>query len=179
MYHSSDFCRYEWRLTNRHPVKPTPSMFHASASLLCHWKLLGDQSLGFDFSPYLGTARLQRVFEGYYLEFWTTLTLKYWHLPPLPWAALFVTHSAQKLYVPFLLCSDYPKQQTISVTNHIVCRQVTEVASPQWPQLSRFTHFNKELQYYHHYFLLLFLVGWDWVHLVLRPPLAYYTSPRW
>jgi hypothetical protein len=28
------------------------------------------------------------------------------------------------------------------------------------------------------YFLLL-LVGWDWVHLVLRPLLAYCTSPRW
>jgi hypothetical protein len=27
--------------------------------------------------------------------------------------------------------------------------------------------------------LLLFLVGWDWVHLVLRPLLAYHTSPRW
>jgi hypothetical protein len=27
--------------------------------------------------------------------------------------------------------------------------------------------------------LLLFLVGWDWVHLVLRPLLAYCTSPRW
>jgi hypothetical protein len=25
----------------------------------------------------------------------------------------------------------------------------------------------------------LFLVGWDWVHLVLRPLLAYCTSPRW
>jgi hypothetical protein len=29
------------------------------------------------------------------------------------------------------------------------------------------------------YFLLLFLVGWDWVHLVLRPLLAYCTSARW
>jgi hypothetical protein len=28
-------------------------------------------------------------------------------------------------------------------------------------------------------FFLLFLVGWDWVHLVLRPLLAYCTSPRW
>jgi hypothetical protein len=26
---------------------------------------------------------------------------------------------------------------------------------------------------------LSFLVGWDWVHLVLRPLLAYCTSPRW
>jgi hypothetical protein len=26
--------------------------------------------------------------------------------------------------------------------------------------------------------LLLFLMGWDWVHLVLRPLLAYCTSPR-
>jgi hypothetical protein len=30
-----------------------------------------------------------------------------------------------------------------------------------------------------YFFLLLFLVGWDWVHLVLRPLLAYCTSPRW
>jgi hypothetical protein len=28
-------------------------------------------------------------------------------------------------------------------------------------------------------FFLLLLVGWDWVHLVLRPILAYCTSPRW
>jgi hypothetical protein len=28
-------------------------------------------------------------------------------------------------------------------------------------------------------FLLLFLVGWNWVHLVLRPLLAYRTSARW
>jgi hypothetical protein len=27
-------------------------------------------------------------------------------------------------------------------------------------------------------YFLLFLVGWDWVHLVLRPLLAYSTSPR-
>jgi hypothetical protein len=27
--------------------------------------------------------------------------------------------------------------------------------------------------------LVLLLVGWDWVHLVLRPLLAYCTSPRW
>jgi hypothetical protein len=26
---------------------------------------------------------------------------------------------------------------------------------------------------------LLFLVGWDWVHLVLRSVLACYISPRW
>jgi hypothetical protein len=25
----------------------------------------------------------------------------------------------------------------------------------------------------------LFLMGWDWVHLVLRPLLAYRTSPGW
>jgi hypothetical protein len=29
------------------------------------------------------------------------------------------------------------------------------------------------------YSFLLLLVGWDWVHLVLRPLLAYCTSPRW
>jgi hypothetical protein len=29
------------------------------------------------------------------------------------------------------------------------------------------------------YYLSLFLVGWGWVHLVLRPLLTYYTSPRW
>jgi hypothetical protein len=28
-------------------------------------------------------------------------------------------------------------------------------------------------------FFFLFLVGWDWVHLALRPLLAYCTSPRW
>jgi hypothetical protein len=30
-----------------------------------------------------------------------------------------------------------------------------------------------------YYYFLLLLVGWDWVHLVLRPLLAYCTSPRW
>jgi hypothetical protein len=31
----------------------------------------------------------------------------------------------------------------------------------------------------HRFLILLFLVGWDWVHLVLRPLLAYCTSHRW
>jgi hypothetical protein len=29
------------------------------------------------------------------------------------------------------------------------------------------------------FFLLLFLLGWDWVHLVLRPLISHCTSPRW
>jgi hypothetical protein len=36
----------------------------------------------------------------------------------------------------------------------------------------------KEHKSWGFFFLLLFLVGWDWVHLVLRPLLAYCTSPR-
>jgi len=41
------------------------------------------------------------------------------------------------IYTPVALRPDHLKQKNMSVTSHRLCKQVTEVAPPQWSQLPR------------------------------------------
>jgi hypothetical protein len=164
MFHSSDFCRYEWCPTNLYAVKPKPLLGKSvNVLLFCvtenFWvtKVLA--------SIFLHV--LERLGFNACLEA-TTCNSDNTDPQILTFPLITLSNTLRYTFCPQTACA-FP----FVSRNHRVCRQVTTSVPFHWISI-------KQLQYYYYYyFLLLFLVGWDWVHLVLRPLLAYCTSPGW